>query len=270
MEKNEVVGKDGLRYCSKCGEKVERKVPFPLMDGNGSFVMKTVRCTCKCERDKDAKIQERFRREEQQRQIEKLHRLSLMDEKFKKASFSTYKVTEENEKAFRIAKNYVGNFKAMMEQNQGLLLWGDVGTGKSYTAACIANELMNRGYSVIMTSFVKLLEGIGGFDSDETDCIEQFNRASLLIIDDFGTERNTDYSLEKVYNIIDSRYRTRKPIILTTNLEFKQMKDCNDIRYNRIYDRVFEMCYPVQMTGLSWRKREAVSRYGDMKNLLEG
>ena len=193
-----------------------------------------------------------------------------MDEKFRKVNFSTYKVTEDNEKAFRIARNYVSNFPNMMSQNQGLMFWGDVGTGKSYTAACIANELMNRCNSVVMTSFVKLLEGMGGFHDDETAYIEQCNKASLLIIDDFGTERSTDFALEKVYNIIDSRYRTRKPIILTTNLGFQQMKDCDDIRYNRIYDRVFEMCYPVKMTGLSWRKREAASRYGDMKSLLEG
>ena len=48
------------------------------------------------------------------------------------------------------------------------------------------------------------------------------------------------------------------------------MKSCDDIRYTRIYDRIFEMCYPVKVTGFSWRKKEAASRYGVAKKLLEG
>lgn len=269
MDKNEVVGKDGFRYCKVCGERTERIIKFPLADGKGGNEERIVHCTCKCDRERDEKIQARFKYEEEQRKISDLHRLSLMDEKFREAKFSTYKVTEENKKAFQIARNYVCNFKKMMEENQGLLFWGNVGTGKSYTAACIGNELMNKSYSVIMTSFVKMLESKTIADNDETAIIEKFTKASLLIIDDLGTERSTDYALEKVYNIIDSRYRTRKPIILTTNLEFAQMKECTDIRYNRIYDRIFEMCYPLKMSGISWRKREAASRYGEMKKLLE-
>lgn len=58
------------------------------------------------------------------------------------------------------------------------------------------------------------------------------NQSKLLIIDDLGAERGTDYSLERVYDIIDSRYRSNKPIILTTNLTMEQMKNCEDIRYN--------------------------------------
>ena len=95
-------------------------------------------------------------------------------------------------------------------------------------------------------------------------------QSKLLIIDDLGAERGTDYSLERVYDIIDSRYRSNKPIILTTNLTMEQMKNCEDIRYNRIYDRIFEMCYPVKVSGLSWRKREAASRYAATKQILEG
>lgn len=96
------------------------------------------------------------------------------------------------------------------------------------------------------------------------------NQSKLLIIDDLGAERGTDYSLERVYDIIDSRYRSNKPIILTTNLTMEQMKNCEDIRYNRIYDRIFEMCYPVKVNGLSWRKRGAASRYAATKQILEG
>ena len=90
-----------------------------------------------------------------------------------------------------------------------------------------------------------------------------------LIIDDLGAERSTDYALEKVYNIVDSRYRAKKPLILTTNLSMDEMKDTADLRYGRIYDRIFELCYPMQFVGPSWRRREATRRFNDMKALLE-
>ena len=104
----------------------------------------------------------------------------------------------------------------------------------------------------------------------EDKLITQLNRAKLLIIDDLGAERGTDFALEKVYNIVDSRYRAKKPVILTTNLTLKEMKEATDIRYSRIYDRIFEVCYPMQFTGVSWRKVEAARRFDEMKNLLEG
>ena len=119
-----------------------------------------------------------------------------------------------------------------------------------------------------MTSFVKILQDIQG-NVKESDYIQILNSASLLIIDDLGAERNTDYALEKVYNVIDSRVRTNKPMILTTNLTLNEMLQCTDIRYKRVYDRIFETCYPVEMPGESFRQLEAADRFDRMKQFLE-
>lgn len=54
--------------------------------------------------------------------------------------------------------------------------------------------------------------------------IERLCRFPLLIIDDFGMERGTEYGLEQVYNVIDSRYRSRKPLIVTTNLTLDSLQ----------------------------------------------
>ncbi len=268
METNEVVGEESL--CKVCGELTEREIDFPLIYGKGGTRKMKVRCMCRCEREKKEAEERRLAYEEEQRKIDNLKQLSLIDAKSKNVRFFTYQVNEENAKVFGIAKRYVENFPEMYRQNQGMLFWGDVGTGKSYTAAAIANELMERLHPVIMTSFVKLLQDMQGFDSDDGAYMNRLNMAKLLIIDDLGAERGTDFALEKVYDIIDSRYRSGKPAIFTTNLTMKQMKECTDIRYNRIYDRIFEMCYPVKFDGLSWRKREAAGRYASMKKILEG
>ncbi len=268
MGTNEAVGEAGL--CRVCGERTEMEMDFPVMDGKGGTRKMKIRRMCRCEREKKETYDRRMMYEEEQRQINNLKQLSLIDAKSRNVRFSTYRVNEENERTFRIAERYVENFPEMYRQNQGMLFWGGVGTGKSYTAAAIANELMERLNPVIMTSFVKLLQDMQGFDSDDGAYMNRLNRAKLLIIDDLGAERGTDFALEKVYDIIDSRYRSGKPAIFTTNLTMRQMKECTDIRYNRIYDRIFEMCYPVKFDGLSWRKREAAERYASIKNILEG
>ena len=105
---------------------------------------------------------------------------------------------------------------------------------------------------------------------DETNIvIQRLNRAKLLIVDDLGAERETGFAVEKVYDIIDSRYRAKLPMILTTNLSLEEMKKATDLRYARIYDRIFELCYPVQFTGKSWRRAEAARRFEEMQRLLE-
>ena len=121
-----------------------------------------------------------------------------------------------------------------------------------------------------MTSFVKLNAILGNYrqeDDDET-IIRKLNEARLLVIDDLGVERGTDYSLEHVYNVIDSRSRAKRPLILTTNLSLQQMQGSVDIRYRRIYDRVFQICYPVEFLGPSWRMAEASKLHREMETLF--
>lgn len=268
MEGIEAAGEENI--CRVCGEQTEMEMDFPLMDGSGGFRKMVIHRMCRCEKERQEEIERRMSYEDERRRIDNLKRLSLIDAKAKNVCFITYHVNSENEKAFGIAKRYVENFDEMYKQSQGMLFWGDVGTGKSYTAAAIANELMERMHPVIMTSFVKLLQDMQGLGNDDSSYISHLNRAKLLIVDDLGAERGTDFALEKVYDIIDSRYRSGKPAIFTTNLTVKHMKECCDVRYSRIYDRIFEMCYPVRFSGLSWRKREAAGRYDEMKKILEG
>lgn len=255
--------KDGVLVCGKCHTNKEKKIQLA-----GEYI--TVRCICKCESEERERIQKQKDYEEEMRRIERLKVASLMDAKLKSATLKTFTQKEDNQKLYTIVKNYVDNFETFYKSNRGLLFWGTVGTGKSYAAACIANELLNRKTPVVMTSFVKVLQVIQDNTENETEFVNRLCAARLLIIDDLGTERNTDYALEKVYNVIDSRYRTGKPLILTTNLNLQDMQMTQDIRYQRIYDRIFEMCHPVMVNGTSWRINQAKERFNETKRLLEG
>ena len=258
-----------LTRCGICGEQTEIELEFPTFDGTGKKEKRIIACKCKCMRDEQKRLEQRLKFEEKQRRINDLKKLSLIDERLKDAKFSNFKKTRDNAKMVKTAMRYVDKFDELYSKNQGLLLYGDVGTGKSYIAAVIANELMERLNTVVYTSFIKLINEMK-VDFDSNDFIKKINEATLLVLDDFGAERVTDYAIEKVYDIIDSRYRCGKPLIITTNIPFEQMKNCSDVRYSRIYDRIFEMCYPVEATGLSWRKKEAASRFEAARQILEG
>ena len=90
----------------------------------------------------------------------------------------------------------------------------------------------------------------------------------LLVIDDFGMERGTEYALEQIYNIIDSRYRSRKPLIVTTNLTLTELKNPQDTAHARIYDRLLELCTPIACTGPSMRKDIGQAKLNLLKTLL--
>ena len=79
--------------------------------------------------------------------------------------------------------------------------------------------------------------------------VEKLNKYRLLIIDDFGMERDTPFATEHIFNVIDSRYRANKPIILTTNLSAKQLTSPNNLKEQRIYSRLLEMATPILFTG---------------------
>lgn len=262
---DDYIGSDGLLYCGQCNTRKEREIIW--FDGKP----KKVPVMCKCRAEEEKLKKEQMQKEEEMRSIQRAKVSSMMDDTFRTACFANYQIRNGNERHLKVAKKYCIEFSKMYERNQGLLFWGTVGTGKSYTAACIANYLLEANTSVVMTSFVRILQEMQGFDREREETFtNKLNSVKLLIIDDLGAERSTDYALEKVYGIIDNRYRAKKPLILTTNLTLRQMQEATDIRYARIYDRIFEMCYPMEFSGVSWRKREAAQRYEETRKILEG
>lgn len=265
------VDEEGFLCCGKCRTRKQTIVHLPeSLSKNGMPEDMKVGIPCEC-RKREIERQEKEERERKEMEaVAALKRQSLMDERLADATFENFQQTKQNARQLRLCRRYAEHFDEMLEKNQGLLFYGGVGTGKTYAAACIAHYLLSRRWSVVMTSFVKLLNSMQTFREDDSVMLNRLNRAKLLIIDDLGAERGTDFALEKVYDIIDSRYRARLPVILTTNLSMDEMKEAVDIRYTRIYDRIFELCYPLEFVGRSCRKAEASRRFNEVEAFLEG
>ena len=153
---------------------------------------------------------------------------------------------------------YVQKWDAMRENNIGLLLWGGNGPGKSHAAHCIANALLERDppVSVYVKTFAAILAG----KFDKSEVIARVRTAGLVVFEDLGAERGNDYAFETIFAIVDERYQTRKPTIVTTNLTWTEIQNPldeqgrPDRRRKRIYDRVLEMCVPIEFKGDSRRR----------------
>lgn len=274
LEDGDYLDDEGFVVCGKCHTRRQVEIDMPDLNTKPFDPTRKIRTkvpvSCRCRAEKQRQEELRQQRDKEMQAIDSLKKQSLMDERLRDACFDNFQKTKDNAYNLKLCLRYAMHFEEMLEKNQGLLFYGGVGTGKTFAAACIANHLLGQRVPVVMTSFVKLLDAMQGFKDDDGALIARLNRAKLLIIDDLGAERGTDFALEKVYNIVDSRYRARLPIILTTNLTMAEMKETMDIRYTRIYDRIFELCYPMQFKGQSWRKTEAARRFDEMKSFLEG
>lgn len=153
------------------------------------------------------------------------------------------------------ARKYVANFDSMKANNVELLIFGDVGSGKTFMAAAIANALISQGRPALVTSFPRLLNRLATFKEDNNSILHSLAKFDLLVIDDLGVERQSDFATEQVYMIIDERLKSRLPIIITTNLAQNEFDSPTNLKLRRIYDRIREVTVPILVTGESRRAK---------------
>ena len=253
--------KDGLLHCHKCNTPKECIIPYPFEPNR--YDKRS--CTCKCKREKIAKEEAERQRREFEKQVKKLRRAGFPDDDMQNWTFD--KDDNKNEHITSVARKYAENFEKMRATGKGLLLYGDVGTGKTFAAACIANALIDRGVSCMVTNFMRLINTIWEVQDKQT-YIDDLNRFSLLVFDDLGSEATTEHRSEIVFNIIDSRYRAGLPFIITTNLTAQELKNTTDIRKQRIYSRLFERCIPVEVKGADRRREKLKDEFQTYADLL--
>lgn len=268
-EPEDYVDEDGFLCCGKCHDRKQMDVTLPTGPSPGEDG-KTIRVgrLCKCGQEKaERERQDRERREFETR-MERLRRDGIADPAYLKHTFA--QDDRRNPKISDVCRKYVDNWAEMKAQNIGILFYGDVGTGKSFLACAIANALLERLVSVSVTNFPRILNSLqGSFDDERQKRIDRLQHYSLLVIDDLGVERDTSYSVEQVYNVVDTRARSGKPVIITTNLSMKDLENPHSLAYKRIYDRVLEMCpIRLKMVGESRRASNASDRRDAARRIL--
>lgn len=259
-EETDYLGEDGLLYCGKC------RTPKQLRLGKNSFFGdQPLPTLCRCEKERrDAENAEReFKRHVLC--VDELKHIGFTDSTMR---LWTFENDNGNCPQMEYARFYAEHFDEMEKDDIGYLLWGPVGTGKSYFAACIANALMEKEIPVRMTNFAAILNDLNAAFDGRNEYLERLNRCRLLILDDFGMERGTEYALEQVYNVVDSRTRSGRPLIVTTNLSLSELQNPTDTAHARIYDRVLELCIPIFFTGESMRRARAGAKMDRLKTMM--
>lgn len=251
---------DGLLMCGKC--HTQKECTLTKRDGT----TRTVRCACECSVTQNAREAEEKRKRDRLQYLDGMRRTGFPDAEMREWTFS--KSDHTDQKNENIARKYVANFDAMRSQGTGLLLCGSVGTGKSFLAAAIANELISQGTPCLMTNFSRIISRISEKFGGDQKYLDDLNRFDLLIIDDLGAERDSEFTWEKVMNVIDARYRAGLPLIVTTNLNPKDLYDPSDIRRQRVFSRLKEMCIFLEVNGADRRSKKMQDKLTAAKSLL--
>lgn len=240
--------KHGLLYCGKCNEPKQT-----IVELMGQQVI--VDIPCKCFRDSGAKLDSEISEVKAEIRRADAIRFGYSDKKYLDYTFTKDDSPDSpDSKRFR---RYVDKWEKVKSENIGLILTGSCGVGKTFYASAIANAVRERyGARIMIYPLPKLIAKMSrNFGAENEDYERMIQTYDLMVIDDFGVERDTEYQSEKVEQIIDLRCRAKKPLIVTTNLTIPEFESSDDIKKQRVFSRLREMCAIYTMTGEDRRKQ---------------
>ena len=250
----EEIIENGMPYCKKCGEplKLGLDITGPMAERLGK--KRYVPRNCACMRMMFAAEAEIEQKRKQAEKIANIRRDNLKAEKYRNSTFN--KDDGRCEKLRNICENYVDKRKEMIDSNMGIAFLGSNGSGKTFWASCIANALIDAGATVYMSTLTKLIHDMNANYGEKREFLEcKIKNVDFLILDDYGAERGTEYSLEQAFEIIDARYNAGKPLIITANLTEEVLNNPPAMNYGRSYSRILEMC-PLIIRAEGERRKE--------------
>jgi DNA replication protein DnaC len=234
----------------------------PKCDGTGWTVVErrglsgATRCTCAEERRPEAAL-----------------RSARIPPNYESASLDNFTIPRENPiareglgKVLMQVKSYVREFP--LGDKRGLLLVGDTGSGKTHLAVAALRALLDRGHNGLFFDYQNLLDRIrSGYDaasgSADREAYRAAMEAEILLLDDLGSHRVTEWVEDTVTSIITYRCNHQKPLIATTNLDLDDAvayttpggtavhkKALGEVIGARARSRLHEMCRVVHMPSI--------------------
>lgn len=229
-------------------EMTKAVCPFNECDGSGVRIkddetgLRSQLCRCRSAIQEQARIERLFQAANIPRRF-RSRRLEEFDREYQKG-------------AWRIAARYVEKYSEIKNENRnGLCFFGPPGTGKSHLAYGILNSLLAKGVPGMCGSVPEIMDLLRpqvGLDQEVRERLKLLKGLEVVILDDLGAERNTEWVTERLYLIINARYGEMLPTIITSNLEMEELEQYPG--WDRIVSRLFEMCHLVKMDGPDYRK----------------
>lgn len=212
---------------------------------------------------------ERERQREHREMVKRRQEYAGLEAREISRTFENYEETAENKRALNTAKRFVervidGTINKLPQNS--LYIYGSYGTGKTHLAAAIANAAIEGGIRVVYTRFGELCRDVKrAYDKkareDEDDILRKYKNCKLLVLDDLGKEKMTDWNLALLFELIDSRYRGMRPTVITANYSVEQTVDkltangADACAAGAIEDRLHEAYFQPSIGGESWRRR---------------
>lgn len=252
---------DGIVYCEKCGAPKQTMLQM-LGKPRKVWIM------CSCMSDKQANEEQKFRMKLEKEQIERMRTIGIPEKEYQNNTFANADPDIQPEN-MQLCRQIVNKFDEVYAKGTVMLFCGPTGTGKSYAANSVANALIDRKVPVLTTSFSHIcLEIQAASFEDKAAYYRDILKYPLVVIDDLGAERDTQYTEEVIYRVINDRVTAGKPMIITTNHGVEFFKDPPSDAWQRICSRLLMRCYPVKFVGEDNRKKEFVKNFKIAKDVL--
>ena len=251
--------KSGLLMCGACGEPKQH-----VIDLAGAKMI--VPCACRCTREQDKARKEALERQRAEYELSR-RRCECFGDDLKKAGYTFSADDRRSAAVSDTARGYANDFAEQRKQGKGLLFLGTVGTGKTFYACCIANAVIDAGYSAIVTNFAEIANDLQA-TFDKGSVHKRLLRTDLLVLDDLAAERDTSFMQEIVFQVIEERNAAGKPMILTSNLSPQEFLRPADLSRSRVFSRVAEVCTIVSVTGSDRRMERRKMEQREDRNRL--
>ena len=261
------------KKCEFCGKTLYHEGAFFM--GKIMSIMNTPqRCDCQqavsyWEEQDRLKNERALKEQEEQKKKELLNKYKRagIDKRHLHCAFNNYRVDKENLKqvtAYEQMKDYLIHFADKAKEGRGLYVEGTYGTGKTHLVTAIAKERVRKGDVVRIKTPTDLLLSIRRSYDDSSQQQEQevvnfYKKVDLLIIDDFGKQKTTEWGMAILYEIINYRYSEMLPTIITTNFNEEALveqlsgKDIDRSKIASIISRLHETTDVVTMAWADFR-----------------
>lgn len=170
-------------------------------------------------------------------------------------NFSNFELSEKLEGVINTVNIFLKN--ELYKKGYGIYFYGNAGSGKTHLSFAILNYINQNtefySFAIYVPEFIQRIRDYYSQGEVELNPVLEIAKIPVLLVDDLGAERYTEWVSEQIVQLLDYRYRNKLSTIITSNLKLNDLKDRVG---ERIYSRVVGLCKPILVLSDDYRKKQ--------------